>query len=138
MEFSPLTPELEALESQWRRLPTPGPRSDMRDDVLNGVRQVLRSEGRRNWAWYAAGLAAVLLLWANLSSTASRGGARTPSAHADLNAAVEQIEALVPELSRREAVRQALLLDGGRSLSGGATALAPRSAPPSVDPRSIF
>jgi len=71
---------------------------------------------------YAAAVAALAVLWTNLSWTASRDTASYGTARSDVTATAERIEALVPSMSRREATRQALLLGSGRSLSGAVVA----------------
>lgn len=127
MDSQQLPSELDALESQLRRLGNGVRAPNLRARVLLTVAQELRRERLRSWGLYATSLAALVVLWANLSWTASRDTASHWSARSDVTASAERIEALVPGMSRRGATWQALLLDSGRSLSGAV--LAPISTP---------
>jgi hypothetical protein len=122
-----LPSELDALETQLLRLRNAVRAPSLRGRVLFTVAQELRRERQRGWRLYATAVASLVVLWANLSWMASRDTTSLWFARSDMTVSAEQIEALVPGLSRREAARQALLLDSGRSLS--AAVLAPISTP---------
>jgi hypothetical protein len=115
-----LPSELDALESELRRLRKVACSPSLRDRVLLAVAQELRDERPREWRLYVAAVAAIVVLWANLSWTASRETPSHWSSHSDVTASAERIEVLVPGISRREATRQALLIESGRSLGDAA------------------
>ena len=72
MDSSQLPVELTVLESELRRLAAVGAPPDLRGRVFLAINQEMLRERRRAWARYAVSVAAILLLWANLSWMASR------------------------------------------------------------------
>ena len=128
MNVSPLPPELDALESQLRQLPG-HPLPELRSRVLLGIAQELWRQHRHDWYGYAMGVAAMLVLWANLSWTVSRDTSYDWHARGSNEVTVEQIEKLLPGVSKGEARRQAMLLGGGRRSQASVGILDPSSAP---------
>ena len=121
MEDFQLPPELQQLERELAGRPHPEPSADMRQRVIGRLRGELRGNGLRNGWTFAAGVAATVLVWANLSLSATLAtdyGLPTDSPRPPVGAVAEQIQQLLPELSQREALRQALLLQAGSDLVG--------------------
>ena len=122
--------EFEGLEQELKRL-SALPSLDLRARVLKSVKRELRGQRLESWRWYCAAAAAALALGANLSWSVSRDTSYALQSREARPATVEQIEDLVPGLSRREAERQALLLNGGRVSRSRATAIDPGTRPAS-------
>ena len=124
MENHDLPPDLQELERDLAGRPRPVPPAALRQRVIGGVRAELRRNGSRNGWTFAAGLAAAVVVWVNLSLSATlatgfgskRGGTGPP-----VEKVAEQIQQLLPELSDEEARRQAVLLQAGSDLRGRAT-----------------
>ena len=120
MEEYELPPELEQLQQDLAACWRPGPPADLRQRVIGGIRAELRRDrSRARWA-FAAAMAAAALVWINLSLSATRAtdyhlqfGSKRPP----VEAAAEQIQQLLPEIPRREALRQAALLQAGSNLA---------------------
>ena len=129
-----LSPELERLERELAERPWEEPSAALRARVIGGARTELGRQRRQaGWA-YAVAAAAAALVWINLSLTATRAtdyrlAPGEPDAAVDALAC--QIRELLPEVSRQEAVRQAVLLESGSKLAWcprpqtGPTVLAP-------------
>jgi len=120
LETWELPAELKGVERDLTGRPRPDPSAELRQRVINGVRAELAQDRvRGRWA-FAAAVAATVLVWANLSLCAVQAtdyrldiGAERPSA----DALAEQIRQLVPDISEREALRQAVLLRAVSSLA---------------------
>jgi hypothetical protein len=85
------------------------PDASLRPRVLAAMREALRRERRSPWRLAAA--AAAVLLWINFSMSAASNTTWRLDAGLDrdrIEAAARDIRALAPELSEREAYRQAL------------------------------
>jgi hypothetical protein len=128
VDGSQRSPELDALELHLQQLPGQ-PTPELRGRVLRYVAEELRRQRLYHWCWYAAAVAAMLVLWANLSWTASRDTSYDWRVRGGGQISVEQIEQLVPGLSRREAARQAFVLSGGVRIPAGEPALGPVLSP---------
>ena len=128
MDETQLPAELEELERRLSSYPRLAPTAELRARVLDGVRLKLRCRRKRaRWSFVAIAVGAVLL-WMNLSLSATRATdyrllPRDPPAAVDALAA--EIRQLTPEVSLREARRQAVLLRAGLNL-----ARCPRPTPP--------
>ncbi len=119
MDDQSLPAELEAIERELAaRLPG-GPADELRGRVLGGVRAELRRQ-QRQAAWsYAAALVAIVIVWINLSMSATRATdyhLRSGVEHESVAAAAGQIRRLVPDMSRRESLRRAPLLQAASDL----------------------
>jgi hypothetical protein len=119
-----LPDDLANLQRQLTSQSQLEPGAGLRDRVLAAVGRELRrppetAPGMGDWRFVAA-LAAAVLLWANLSmsvtldSSGGRPGAPEPGR---LDAAVAEARRLLPELSEREAYRQAVLARAGTRLT---------------------
>jgi hypothetical protein len=119
MDHFELPPELQPLETELAARDRTAPSADLRRRALDGLSPELLHEGTRaRWALAVAAAAAVLV-WINLSLSASQ--ATDYRSYVDVNGAsaaatAEQIQSVLPELSRREAHRQAVLLRAGSHL----------------------
>jgi hypothetical protein len=119
-ELPPDLAELERLLSRRRR---PAPPADLRQRVLAAVRRASAGEVAGFWR-FAAGVAAAALLAINLSMSAAGNtdwhlaGEPAP----DCAASADRIHEVLPELSEREARRQAVLLRARCYLTPGAPA----------------
>jgi len=131
-ELRPLEEEL--LASRWH-----GPPLELRDRVLGDVQHQLAAElrtSRRESRWtFAAAVAVSLLVWMNLSisaTTATGGRARLASSAAEVDRLAAEIHELLPELSAAAARRQAILHRSCDTL-----VFRPELPPPSItqDPR---
>jgi hypothetical protein len=119
MEEWQLSAELQELERALAGRPLPGPSAHLRDKVLGDVRRRLPADrGKARWQ-FAVAVAAMVLLWLNLSLAATRTtdcGLRLGGLGQSIETACLQIEQLVPELSRKDSRRQAILLRAGSAL----------------------
>lgn len=119
MEHRQLPPELQQLERDLTARPLPEPPADLRRRVIGQVRAGVRQErSAARWA-FAAALAAAVLVWVNLSLSATQAtdyGMRLGGQGPPIGMAARQIQRLLPGISRREALRQATLLQAGSNL----------------------
>ncbi|HVC98942.1 MAG TPA: hypothetical protein VND64_35080 [Pirellulales bacterium] len=105
------------------------PRADPSAELRRRVRMLVRGELRRptllgGWS-FAAELAAAMLLWINLSWSATGETACNLATPPDADSwamFAQQIEQVAPELSPREVRRQALVLSAGANLTSAALA----------------
>ena len=129
-----LSPELERLEQELAERIREEPAAALRARVIGGVRGELRRQRcRAGWA-FAVAAAVAALVWINLSVTATRvtDYRLAPGEEsATVEALASQIGELLPEVTRREAVRQAVLLESGSRL---AWCPRPETAPDAVAP----
>lgn len=110
------TPVPDDLERRLAARLGSGPAPDLRGRVLTAVRSELARERSRRqpigrWS-FAAAAALVALCWANLSLCAANAIEPLPRSvnlDRDRGADLARLRALLPELSEREARRQALL-----------------------------
>jgi hypothetical protein len=112
-----LPEELQRLERVLKERPHEGPSAPLRGRVMAGV-QVRRQQSASGW-WMAAGVAAAVLIWLNvsLSATNATEGPLPPRAtHDPLEQVARQIQHLVPDLPHEEALRQAALYRSGSAL----------------------
>ena len=107
-------PELPALELELERLLTAAPSPELERRVALRVAVELRRERQSAWVMYVAVVAAMLVLAINLSWSVGRATTQNWRTGETAAVSAEQIEQLVPGLSRREALRQACVLRGGR------------------------
>ena len=110
------SPELEQLERALvgRRRPAPSP--ELRDRVMAGVRDELRREWSGTWVALAGSMAAAAVLWLNLLMSTARAtdGCLGPDGgHRPIAEVAGRIQRLLPEISKREAMRQAILHEAG-------------------------
>jgi hypothetical protein len=115
----PLPPELSELEHLLAARGGPAPDANVKLRVLRAVKSELRSsDSWRLWrqhSWrFAAGVAAVVLFWLNLSMFAANHTEwnfnRNDGSHGETLAMAREIRELLPELTEGEALRQAALL----------------------------
>jgi hypothetical protein len=125
--------ELLALENELQRLLATAPAPVLRARVARRVADELRHQRRRDWLGYAAAVAALFVLWANLSWSVSRATTYSWRAGESAPISAEWIEQLVPGISRREALRQAMVLTGGRARFSPASELQGATAPARVN-----
>jgi hypothetical protein len=91
----------------------------LRHRVLDDVRSRLRHEQSQSRWQFAAAVAAAAMLWMNLSLSATQAtdfGLRPSRPSESIETIARQIEQLAPDLSPREARRQAILLQAGSNL----------------------
>jgi hypothetical protein len=130
------TPKPDELERALTARPRAEPSKELRHRVRTLVRGELRRPSTVGWWSFAAELAAVMLLWINLSWGAVGETAYNLVTVPDADSwavVVKQIEQLAPELSPQDARRQALLMSARANLTSGA--LAP---PPTIYPSGSF
>ena len=111
-----LPPELRDVSDLLSARPRVEPRADLRRRVLADVQAEL-ARPRGGWWRFAAGLAACLLVGLNLamsSAGVTDFGLERRVDGAEVAAAAEQIRRLVPEITAREARRQAVLMTATR------------------------
>jgi len=115
-----LSPELQRLQHDLAERIRQGPSAALRARVIGGVRgEFGRQRRRAGWA-FAVAAAAAALVWINLSlaATLATDYRLAPGEEsATVEALASQIGELLPEVSRREAVRQAVLLESGSKLA---------------------
>jgi len=114
-----LSAELEELERTLAGRQLPEHSADLRQRVLGDVWRRVPSEQRRSRWRFAVTVAAGVMFWLNLSLVATHAtdcGFRTSVPGEPIETTCEQIEKLCPELSPREARRQAILLRAGTAL----------------------
>jgi hypothetical protein len=116
IEDSQLPPELQRLERALLALPREQPSSQLKERCLNGLRAELgRPQSGSRWAFTIA-IAASVLLGLNLSLSATQStdfGLRLDARQQSLEKTAAEIRRLLPDVSPREAARQALLLHSG-------------------------
>jgi len=126
MSDNSLPSELRALEDalvqRTRQHPSPELRERVLDEVRLAVQTQTRTNTRRGDAWqFAAAVAGAVLLWMNLSMSATQatdfGFRRSLSngAGESVEAIARQIQEIAPELTPAEARRQAVLMQCGAS-----------------------
>jgi hypothetical protein len=128
----PLPPDLLALERALAARPRPEPSAGLRDRVLTAAERERpgprTGPERRDFVRFAAATAAAALLAINLSASLANNTDWHLSARADGPAVADvagRLRELTPDVSEREAVRQALLLRAAAGLTP-----APVPAPP--------
>jgi len=115
MAPSELPADLEAIQRLVRARPGPEPSADCRARVLEAVR-AHHARKRQARVWQVAAAAAVLVLWLNVAVGTVGERVDLPSDGGNgqaLEVCAARIQALVPDLPRREAYRQALVLRAG-------------------------
>ncbi len=119
MDETQLPAELEELERGLSSYPRRAPTAELRARVLDSMGLEFRRRrrrARRNFAAIAVGAA---MLWMNLSLSATRATDYRLSpkySPAAVDALAAEIQQLMPEVSLREARRQAVLLRAGANL----------------------
>jgi hypothetical protein len=113
-----LPPDLRQLQRDLARRPLPDPPAALRRRVLARALAELRARpSSARWA-FAAKTAAAVLLWINLSisATATTNGAPPRPPGATTAAVAEQIRRALPDLPPRDALACARLLRAGANL----------------------
>ena len=131
MENHDLPPDLHELERDLAGRPRPVPPAALRQRVIGCVRAELRRNGSRNGWTFAAGVAAAVLVWVNLSLSATLAtdfGPQPDRPRRPVEKVAAEIQRLLPGLSDEEARRQAILLQAGSDLRGRPTFSAGRGA----------
>ena len=141
MERPELPPELERLQRELADRPRPEPSAELRDRVMRQVRAELapaesgraelaragrleaesarRQKQKNGWLAFAAGMAATVLLWMNLSLSAAHATSsnlQMPAGPRSVDATARQIRELLPEMSPQDARRHAVILQSGSDL----------------------
>jgi len=133
----PLPPDLERLQRDLARRPSGDPPPELRRRVLAAVLAELGAPPAGARWTFAAETAAAVLLWINLSisATATTNGAPPRPPGATTAAVAEQIRRALPDLPPREALAYARLLRAGANLLPARAAL-PRPVAPDgrIDP----
>jgi hypothetical protein len=114
-----LPSDLEQLERDLAERWLPAASSNLRERVLTDLRTRLRAERSRSRWQFALAVAATVLLWMNLSMSATQAtdfGFHPGEPAESVETIAKQIEQLVPELSPEDARREAILLRAGASL----------------------
>jgi hypothetical protein len=120
---NPLPPDLLALERELTAWPQPEPPAELRARVLAAVsreRPAPRPEPvRAGFARFAAATAAAALLAINLSASVANDAdwRLRPADGTDLVSVADRIRELAPDVSDRDARRQALLLRAAAGLT---------------------
>jgi hypothetical protein len=126
---SDLPPDLAELERRLADRRPPVPPADLRRRVLAAVRRA-SGEGEGGFLRFVASVAAAALLAVNLSmSVANNTDWHLRGAPGPDEAGADSVRELVPELSEREARRQAVLLRARSQLTPGAPSPTPTAAP---------
>jgi hypothetical protein len=92
---------------------------DLRPRILGDLRSRLRIEHRSSRWQFALAVAVVVLVWLNLSISATQAtdcGLRLDGPSGPIQTVADEIHRLVPDLSPEEARRQAVLLQAGSRL----------------------
>lgn len=119
MDNGQLPSDLQQLEVDLGNRSLPKPSDNLRQRVLDDLRTRLRSERSRSRWQFAAALAATVLLWMNLSMSATQAtdfGLRRREPTESVETMAKQIAQLAPELSPEDARREAILLRAGVNL----------------------
>lgn len=119
-ELLPL--ELSKLEGSLRARAGAMPPGDLKFRVLSAIGAERARQNRQSWWDFIAAAAAMLLLGMNLAATVGANGQTRPPSNdrPSLQAAADDLQKIEPQLSRREALREALLLKASaRALPGG-------------------
>lgn len=121
-DYDRLPPELQQLERQLAARPRPEPSAELRRRIVGGVQaELLRNgNGSRNRWTFALTTALGIMLWINLSLSATRAtdyGLQLGSEPPSVVALANQLHRLAPELSEHEAIRQAVLFSAGSKLA---------------------
>lgn len=115
-EDYPLPSELRRIEQLLSARPLPRHSENMKERFLSDARSELRRQkGRARWA-FAASMAASVLVWLNLSISASQAtdyGISLQSPQQSVEEIAGEIRQLLPDISPQEAKRQAVLLRAG-------------------------
>ena len=120
MEDRQLPPELRQLERDLTSRPLPDPPAALRLRMIGQVRVKLRQDRFAARWGFAAAVAAVALLWINLSLSATQAtdyGLRLGGQGQAVGELAEQMQQVLPELSPREALRQAILWQAASTLA---------------------
>jgi hypothetical protein len=115
-----LSDEFDRLECLLASRPRPEPLPNLRERVLGEVRGELRCRRRSRRRRLAAAIAASLLVGVGLSLAVWQGthhASRRPPLPS-MSQVAEQIQARVPELSREESRRQAVLMTFSLQVGG--------------------
>jgi hypothetical protein len=111
--------ELQRLERQLVARERPQPSHQAKQRWLCSVRAELRPlQARGRWA-FAIAMAATVLVWLNLSLCATQAtdcGLGLGGSHEPLEGGAQQIHQLLPDLSPREVMRQAVLVRAGSTV----------------------
>lgn len=113
METFALPPELQELEHGLLRNARSRVPATLEERVLRGVRSELKRERSRSRWFFAATLAAMVIVVLNVSMSASRVtdfGMQEPERVRPVQELAGQIRALLPQMTDRAALQQALLL----------------------------
>ena len=140
MERLDLPPDLQEMERRLSSRQGAGPSADHRDRVLAAVRgeraQRRVSLWQRRGAWQVAAVAvAVAVLWVNVAVRTVGEGWAIPTEATNgrtVRKTAEAIRSIVPQLTEREALREALLLRAGVAVTA-----VPRSAGAARDASSL-
>ena len=111
--------DLERLERLLVQRLREEPLAALHDRVMAGVQAALRRQRSGGGWWMIAAVAAAVLLWLNLSLSATNatdGPPRRYAAREPVDRMTRQIEQLLPDLSHEEARRQAVLYQSGSGL----------------------
>ena len=120
MDDNQLPTDLRQLERELAGRPRPGPPAELRRRVIDGARVELRRNGSRNGWPLAAAVAAAVVVWINLSMSATLGtdyGPGPDTAGPPAGKVAAQIRQLLPELSENDALLQAVLLQSRSDLT---------------------
>jgi hypothetical protein len=125
METPQLPPDLERFERLLAGRERPEPSTDLRERVIRSMEaELLQAElppQRPNGWWtFAAATAASVVLLLNLSLSAARATSydlRSADGRQTLLTSVRQIRKLLPELSYREAMRNAVTIQACSNLA---------------------
>ena len=111
--------DLERLERLLVQRLREEPLAALHDRVMAGVQETLRRQQSGGGWWTLAAVAAAVLLWLNLSLSATNGTDGPPWRHAarePVDRMAQQIEQLLPDLPPEEARRLAFLYQSGSGL----------------------
>ncbi len=114
-----LPPELQRLERALLALPREQPSSQLKERCLHSLRVELgRPQSGSRWA-FAIAIAASVLVGLNLSLSATQAtdyGYRRDVRQLSVEKTAAEIRRLLPDVSPREAARQAVLLHSGSTI----------------------
>ena len=115
----PLPPELQQLEQALVAVPREQPSFQLKERCLHSLQAELgRPQSGNRWT-FAIAIAASVLLGLNLSLSATQAtdcGLRLDGRQQSVENTAAEIRRLLPEVSPREAARQAMLLHSGATI----------------------
>jgi hypothetical protein len=119
MSTEPLPSDLEQIERKLSSAMQADPSPELRSRITSALRGELRRKRKADRWNFAMAMAATFLIWGNLSLSAvsvTDFHFRPEREHPPVEQIARDIRKLVPELSREEAYREAVLMSAGSNI----------------------